>query len=44
MPTTSGSLNAPYPTPAPSVGRLFLNRVVASGPAEAFRGPAEGGG
>jgi long-chain acyl-CoA synthetase len=44
MPSTSGSLTAPYSTPATSVGRLFLDRVAASGDAEAFRAPAEGGG
>ena len=44
MPSTSGSLTAPYPAMASSVGRLFLDRVAASGSAEAFRGPAEGGG
>ena len=41
---TSGSLEAPHSAPARSVGRLFLDRVSASGSAEAYRGPAEGGG
>lgn len=41
---TTGSLNEPYPTPAPSVGRLFLDRVAKSGGREAFRKPTPEGG
>ena len=44
MASTSGSLSAPHATPASSLGRLFLDRVSTSGGAEAYRGPAEGGG
>ncbi len=44
MANTSGSLTAPYPTPASSVGRLFLDRVAQSAHREAFRGPLESGG
>lgn len=42
--TTIGSANpSSYPTPAASVGRLFFDRVAASGAAEAFRYPAADG-
>ncbi len=44
MASTAGSLTAPYSTPASSVGQLFLDRVAKSADAEAFRGPADGGG
>ena len=36
---TSGSLDEPMATPAPSFGQLILNRVKESGPLEAFRKP-----
>lgn len=41
---TTGSLNEPYPTPAPSVGRLFLDRVAKTPDREAFRAPDGSGG
>jgi long-chain acyl-CoA synthetase len=41
---TSGSANEPYPTPAPSVGRLFLDRVAKTPDREAFRAPNASGG
>ena len=41
---TTGSLNAPIPTPAPSVGRLYLDRVKKSANREAFRAPNYQGG
>jgi len=42
--TTVGSLDpAQYPTPAASVGRLFLTRVAATPSAEAYRHPVAGG-
>ncbi len=44
MVMTSGSLTATYPTPAPSVGRSFLDRVAASADRDALRGPLAGGG
>ena len=41
---TTGSLNEPIPTPAPSVGRLFLDRVSKTPDREAFRAPDGSGG
>ncbi len=40
----TGSANAPIPTPAPSVGRLFLDRVSKTPDREAFRAPDGSGG
>lgn len=36
---TTGSISKPYPTPAPSFGRLIMDRVKASGSKEAFKAP-----
>ena len=41
---TTGSMNEPFPTPAPSVGRLFLDRVAKTPDREAFRAPDGSGG
>ena len=42
--TTSGSTDtSSYPTPAPSVARMFYDRVAATPHAEAFRYPTAGG-
>lgn len=41
---TTGSLNMPYDTPAPSFGRMILNRAASSGAREAFRAPTADGG
>ncbi len=41
---TTGSADAPLPTVAASVGQVFLDRVAASGPQEAFREPTADGG
>jgi long-chain acyl-CoA synthetase len=41
---TTGSANTPYPTPAPSLGRLFLSRVAQTPNREAFRAPNADGG
>lgn len=40
----TGSANEPIPTPAPSVGRLFLDRVTKTPNREAFRAPNGSGG
>ncbi len=42
--TSTGSVNTPLPSTAVSVGRVFLDRVAASGPQEAFREPTATGG
>ena len=39
----AGSLTAPYPAPATSVGKLFLDRTAATPGRTAFRAPAGGG-
>lgn len=41
--TTTGDTTAPYPTPAPSVGRMFLDRVAKTPDLEAFRRPLDQG-
>jgi long-chain acyl-CoA synthetase len=41
---TSGSLNEPIPTQAPSVGRLFFDRVAKTPDREAYRAPDAAGG
>ena len=41
---TTGSLNEPYPTAAPSFGQLILNRCEKSPSREAFRAPTKDGG
>jgi long-chain acyl-CoA synthetase len=40
---TSGSLDTPYPTPAVSVGAMFVDRVAKSPAKEAFRSPTDAG-
>jgi long-chain acyl-CoA synthetase len=40
---TTGSATAPYPTPAVSVARMFLDRVAATPRREALRFPVDGG-
>ena len=41
---TTGSANEPYPTPAPTVGRLFLDRVEKTPDRPAFQAPNGEGG
>ncbi len=41
---STGSANEPYPTPAPSVGQLFLDRVAKTPNGPAFKGPNSSGG
>jgi long-chain acyl-CoA synthetase len=41
---TTGSASEPYPAPATSMGRLFLDRVARTPNREAFRRPTEAGG
>ena len=43
MTTTGSSETSGYPTPAPSVARMFYDRVAATPKAEAFRFPTETG-
>jgi long-chain acyl-CoA synthetase len=41
---TTGSANEPYPTPASSMARLFLDRVAKTPDREAYRRPTDAGG